>query len=81
MQQRSRAVCFIIGAGHSGSTLVGMILGAHPEVFYAGEAAKAKEYRGPQKSHCAKERASCVGLSAVFGQIFASRNEPIFMTN
>lgn len=34
-------VCFIGGAGHSGSTLVGLMLGAHPEVFYAGEARKS----------------------------------------
>ncbi len=36
----NQRVCFIGGAGHSGSTLLGLILGAHPEVFYAGEARK-----------------------------------------
>jgi hypothetical protein len=34
-------VCFIGGAGHSGSTLLGLVLGAHPGVFYAGEARKS----------------------------------------
>lgn len=35
-------VCFVGGAGHSGSTLLGLVLGAHPEVFYAGEANKSR---------------------------------------
>lgn len=34
-------VCFIAGAGHSGSTLLGLALGAHPRIFYAGEARKS----------------------------------------
>lgn len=34
-------VCFIGGAPHSGSTLLGMILGAHPAVFYGGELRKS----------------------------------------
>lgn len=33
---------FIAGAGHSGSTLLGLLLGSHPESFYAGEAAKTR---------------------------------------
>lgn len=37
----NRAVCFVGGAGHSGSTLVGLALGAHRGVFYAGEARKS----------------------------------------
>ena len=32
---------WIIGAGHSGSTLLGMMLGAHARTFYAGEAKKS----------------------------------------
>jgi hypothetical protein len=35
------SVGFIGGAGHSGSTLLGLVLGAHPCVFYAGEANKS----------------------------------------
>lgn len=37
----NQKVCFIGGAGHSGSTLLGLVLGAHPRVFYAGEARKS----------------------------------------
>ena len=33
---------FICGAGHSGSTLLGMVLGGAPGAFYAGEAAKVR---------------------------------------
>jgi hypothetical protein len=33
-------VCFVAGAGHSGSTLLGYVVGAHPSVTYAGEARK-----------------------------------------
>ncbi len=45
---RSRAL-LIGGAGHSGSTLLGMILGSHPDVFYAGEAAKTRFLGDPSK--------------------------------
>lgn len=34
-------VAFVSGAGHSGSTLLGISLGSHPRVFYAGEARKS----------------------------------------
>ncbi|GGX86511.1 hypothetical protein [Streptomyces hiroshimensis] len=34
----NQAVVFIAGAGHSGTTLLGLLLGTHPSVFYAGEA-------------------------------------------
>ena len=37
----SERVCFIGGAPHSGSTLLGLILGAHPGVFYGGELRKS----------------------------------------
>lgn len=36
-----RSVCFIGGAPHSGSTLLGMVLGAHSDVFYGGELRKS----------------------------------------
>jgi len=33
---------FIAGAGHSGSTLLGLLLGSHPDAFYIGEGAKTR---------------------------------------
>jgi len=35
-------VVMICGAGHSGSTLLGMILGSHSQAFYMGEGGKAR---------------------------------------
>jgi len=32
-----KKVIFIIGAGHSGTTLLGMMLGTHPDALFAGE--------------------------------------------
>lgn len=38
--RQNKKVCFIAGAGHSGSTLLGLILGSHEETFYGGEIKK-----------------------------------------
>jgi len=43
-----RKVIFICGAGHSGSTLLGMILGSHSHCFYAGEASKTSYFQRPE---------------------------------
>lgn len=49
MQDRSRLTAVMIcGAGHSGSTLLGMILGSHSDAFYMGEGGKAR-YLGDEK--------------------------------
>jgi len=45
----SQKVCFIAGAGHSGSTLLGFILGSHSEGFYCGEAAKSRYLQDDSK--------------------------------
>lgn len=42
MVRQNQRVCFICGAGHSGSTLIGLVLGSHPECFYAGEGGKTR---------------------------------------
>ena len=42
IERKNRVVVFVAGAGHSGSTLLGLALGAHPEIFYAGEANKSQ---------------------------------------
>lgn len=44
----NQKVCFIGGAGHSGSTLLGFVLGSHSQGFYAGEAAKTRYLHNPQ---------------------------------
>ncbi len=40
IQRTNQKVCFISGARHSGSTLLGLILGSHSDCFYAGEVGK-----------------------------------------
>lgn len=44
---KSSKLCFIIGAPHSGSTLVGLILGSHSTAFFAGEANKVIFFNDP----------------------------------
>lgn len=45
----NRVTAFVVGAGHSGSTLLGLMLGAHSEIFYAGEARKSLFLGDPSK--------------------------------
>jgi hypothetical protein len=49
LAQVDTKVCFIIGAGHSGSTLLGFILGSHRDGFYCGEAAKTRYLKDDSK--------------------------------
>ena len=46
-EERNLKVCFIIGAPHSGSTLLGLILGSHSSAFFAGEANKVSYFNDP----------------------------------
>ncbi len=45
----NQKICFICGVGHSGSTLLGLILGSHSDCFYCGEAAKSRFLHNPNK--------------------------------
>lgn len=47
-QVTKNKVIFICGAGHSGSTLLGMILGSHSHCFYTGEALKTSYFHKDQ---------------------------------
>jgi hypothetical protein len=50
MTQRSlRLGVALAGAGHSGSTLLGLVLGSHSRCFYAGEAKKSRFLGDPEK--------------------------------
>ncbi|MEY2977965.1 MAG: sulfotransferase [Prochlorotrichaceae cyanobacterium] len=49
-ERHNQKVCFIGGAGHSGSTLLGFVLGSHSQGFYAGEAAKTRYLQNPQEA-------------------------------
>jgi len=43
----NRGVVFVGAAWFSGSTLLGVMLGAHPSIFYAGEATKTRSFGDP----------------------------------
>jgi hypothetical protein len=47
MSRASAQVVFTGAAWYSGSTLLGMMLGAHPAIFYAGEANKTRTFDDP----------------------------------
>jgi hypothetical protein len=50
LQERAnKKVCFIAGVGHSGSTLLGFVLGSHSHCFYAGEAEKTGHLHNSQE--------------------------------
>lgn len=48
--QQHQHVCFIIGTGHSGSTLLGLLLGSHSRCFYGGEIKKITARSSPSAS-------------------------------
>lgn len=50
------AVVFMGAARYSGSTLLGVLLGGHPLIFYAGEARKTWNFDNPAVPH---ERRVC----------------------
>ncbi len=61
-QRHNQQVCFIAGAGHSGSTLLGLILGSHSAVFYGGE---IKKYQSGPKRLCRRCGPDCSIWSAL----------------
>ncbi|HEY8428626.1 MAG TPA: sulfotransferase [Sandaracinaceae bacterium] len=48
-ERQNRLAVAICGAGHSGSTLLGLVLGSHSRAFYAGEAKKSLFVGDPGK--------------------------------
>lgn len=76
----NRRVCFIGGAGHSGSTLLGLVLGAHPQVFYAGEARKSV-FLGDESKPLKKRACKLCGLTCpVWGGLHPSAEEDLYET-
>jgi hypothetical protein len=71
-------VCFVGGAGHSGSTLLGLVLGAHPQVFYAGEARKSVflgDLTKPLKKRACK---LCGPGCPIWGELHPSADEDLY---
>jgi len=55
----NQKIVFICGAGHSGSTLLGFILGSHSECFYAGETNKTQYFNMKEPSKITKDCKFC----------------------
>ena len=66
-------VCFICGAPHSGSTLLGLILGSHSQCFYAGEANKVK-FLNTNKSHPDRYCKICGPDCEIWGDFVYQKN-------
>ena len=77
---RPLSAAWVIGAGHSGSTLLGMMLGAHSRAFYAGEAKKSlflgDETKPKRKRECKLCGASC----KVWGGLRDVSSEALYAT-
>lgn len=74
-----RAV-FMGGAGRSGSTLLGLMLGAHPSIFYAGEAAKSLLLGDPSKPFNKRVCKLCGPGCAVWGDLQVASGEDLYET-
>lgn len=71
-------MCFIGGAPHSGSTLLGMILGAHAEVVYGGELRKSA-FLGDESRPLKKRVCKLCGPSCpVWGDLRQPLSEDIY---
>jgi Sulfotransferase family len=71
-------VCFIGGAGHSGSTLLGLVLGSHSQCFYAGEAIKTRYLQNPQ-ANLRKRSCKFCGLDCpVWGNFVISPAQDLY---
>jgi hypothetical protein len=67
-------VVFICGAGHSGSTLLGMILGSHTQSFYCGEGNKSSKIH-QQKGAIKKRVCKLCGFDCPIWQDFPFSND------
>jgi hypothetical protein len=70
-ERACEGVCFIGGAPHSGSTLLGMILGAQPGVFYGGELRKSAFLGDAEKPLKKRVCKLCGEACAVWGSLRA----------
>ena len=68
----------ICGAGHSGSTLLGMILGSHSHAFYMGEGGKVR-YLGDKEKPLYKRVCKLCGESCpVWGDFCWDQAQPLY---
>lgn len=75
MARANQTTIFIGGAGHSGSTLLGFLLGSRADTFYAGEAAKVR-FLGDADKPLRKRSCKLCGLDCPVWSTFRPRAEP-----
>jgi hypothetical protein len=74
----NQRVCFIGGAGHSGSTLLGLVLGSHPSIFYAGEARKSLFFGNERKALRKRMCKVCGPSCRVWGELDRAPGEDLY---
>lgn len=74
----NQAVCFITGTGHSGSTLLGLLLGNHSQSFYCGEGKKSR-YLHRESSPLRKRTCKFCGTDCpVWGQFHLAPDHDLY---
>jgi hypothetical protein len=68
----------ICGAGHSGSTLLGMVLGSHSQAFYMGEGGKVRFLNDPKKPMRKRVCKICGEGCPVWTGFAWDRSEPLY---
>ena len=74
----NRKACLITGAGHSGSTVLGMVLGRHPDCFYAGEAGKTRYLHDPRKDERKRVCKLCGAGCPIWGPFVADPTHDLY---
>ena len=77
-QHKSITGISICGAGHSGSTLLGMVLGTAPDAFYVGEGAKIRYLHDAKKPLKKRVCKICGEPCPVWSQFHWNRDEPLY---
>jgi hypothetical protein len=72
------AVVFMSAARYSGSTLLGVMLGAHPSIFYAGEANKIWHFSDPSAPLKNRVCKLCGPGCAVWGDLRVDNDEDLY---
>jgi len=78
MPRANEKVCFIVGAGHSGSTVLGLVLGSHSRCFYAGEAGKTRYIDDPHKEDRKRFCKICGERCPVWQRFGSAEGEDVF---
>jgi hypothetical protein len=74
-------VIYIVGASHSGSTLLDMMLNAHPEIISVGEVLKLNRTKGSRTGKPKVTRCSCGAWGLMQCEFWSRVNERILQTH